>query len=245
MGGTLWVAASDGLRRYDGYRWERFDSSDGLPSDYVRCVCVLEDGTLWIGTDKGAGTFSEEEGFDFAGTLDRLAGPCVRRIVEDPLDGSVWFACDQWPNPTAKCGITRMQDGEFQTWTKEDGLPSNYVEDYFRASDGDRFALTDHGLAQLVDDRWIDPLGALPGAQETFWSMVETPQGNLVASSQGYIFVRQDGEWRSVPLRRSFAVPVRLTSTRAGEVLTSLPGTPFDVMRYRAGGFEPITEERR
>ena len=36
--GTLWVAASDGLRRYDGYRWERFDSSDGLPSDYVRCV---------------------------------------------------------------------------------------------------------------------------------------------------------------------------------------------------------------
>ncbi len=100
--GTLWVAASDGLRRYDGYRWERFDSSDGLPSDYVRCVCVLEDGTLWVGTDKGAGTFSEEEGFDFAGTLDRLAGPCVRRIVEDPLDGSLWFACDQWPNSAAK-----------------------------------------------------------------------------------------------------------------------------------------------
>ena len=55
--GTVWIAASDGLYRYDGYRWDRYTSAHGLPSDYVRSVRVTHDGELWVGTDRGAGVF--------------------------------------------------------------------------------------------------------------------------------------------------------------------------------------------
>jgi ligand-binding sensor domain-containing protein len=62
--GTVWIATSDGLVRYDGYRWERFGTQHGLPSDFVRCVHVGRDGRLWVGTDRGAGVF---DGATFGG----------------------------------------------------------------------------------------------------------------------------------------------------------------------------------
>ena len=34
--GTVWLATSDGLRRYDGYVWERFGTNAGLPSALTR-----------------------------------------------------------------------------------------------------------------------------------------------------------------------------------------------------------------
>ena len=105
--GTAWIAASDGLYRYDGYHWDRYTSAHGLPSDYVRSVLVTRDGKLWVGTDRGAGTFDGTT-FDPAGTQDHLAGPSVRRIVEDP-DGALWFCCDQWPPANVEAGLTRYR----------------------------------------------------------------------------------------------------------------------------------------
>ena len=37
--GTAWVAAEDGLRRFDGFEWERFGTNTGLAKHvYARCV---------------------------------------------------------------------------------------------------------------------------------------------------------------------------------------------------------------
>jgi ligand-binding sensor domain-containing protein len=84
---VAWFAVSDGLYRYDGYRWTRYTTEDGLPSGFVRTVSVTRDGSVWIGTDNGAGVFNGK-GFDRRGTEGRLAGPNVRRIVEGP-DGAL------------------------------------------------------------------------------------------------------------------------------------------------------------
>jgi len=148
--GTVWVAASNGLYRYDGYRWDRYTSTDGLPSDYVRSVRVTRDGKLWVGTDRGAVLFDGET-FDPRGSESHLAGPSVRRIIEDP-DGTVWFCCDQWPPADVPAGLTRLRDGTWQSWTTEDGLPSDYVSDVFsggRVELADRFE-TDGALDIVV-----------------------------------------------------------------------------------------------
>ncbi len=55
--GTAWVAAEDGLRRFDGFEWERFGTNAGLPSTFMRAVCVTTNGELWVGSDAGAGVF--------------------------------------------------------------------------------------------------------------------------------------------------------------------------------------------
>src|SRR4051812_25759907 len=44
--GRVWVAASDGAYRYDGYQWRHFTVGDGLPSDFARSVLVLRDGSI-------------------------------------------------------------------------------------------------------------------------------------------------------------------------------------------------------
>ena len=47
--GTTWLASSDGLYRYDGYRWKRFGIEHGLPTNYIRCATVTATGRLWVG----------------------------------------------------------------------------------------------------------------------------------------------------------------------------------------------------
>jgi signal transduction histidine kinase/ligand-binding sensor domain-containing protein len=48
--GAIWVAASDGLARFDGRRWRRYGADDGLPGGHVRDVHVAPDGTRWVRT---------------------------------------------------------------------------------------------------------------------------------------------------------------------------------------------------
>jgi ligand-binding sensor domain-containing protein len=51
--GFLWVGTSNGLFRYDGGRFRRFDAADGLQSSMIECLHVGPDGTFWVGTRAG------------------------------------------------------------------------------------------------------------------------------------------------------------------------------------------------
>ena len=181
--GVVWLAASDGLYRYDGYTWSRFSTEHGLPSNYVRCVLVADDGRLWVGTERGAGTF-EEERFVPADAASGLVDSSVRRIVEDG-DGTLWFCSDQWPDRTAPGGLRRLRDGMWKTFGEEDGLPSTFVTDLYRDSRGRGFVLTHGGLGQLDGDRVTNPVrdAGLPGHDQTIWTMFESPSQGVVAVS--------------------------------------------------------------
>ncbi len=123
--GTAWIATTNGLYRYDGYRWQQFTEKDGLPSRFIRSVLVTHDNTLWVGTDRGAGIYN---GTTFRTDLSELnlAGPSVRRMVEES-DGTIWFCCDPWKDDTISGGLTSKKDGVWTTYREADGLPSKYV----------------------------------------------------------------------------------------------------------------------
>src|ERR1043166_8369159 len=106
--GNVWLATDDGLRRYNGYNWQLFDTNSGLPSSFVRALLVTREGDLWVGTDKGAGVFDPRRNrYDTRGSEKNLAGPNIRQIAEDP-DGTLWFCCDQWPETGGKGGLTSL-----------------------------------------------------------------------------------------------------------------------------------------
>lgn len=51
--GYLWAGTEDGLYRYDGREFQRFDLRQGLPSTLVTRLLQTGDGTLWVGTFSG------------------------------------------------------------------------------------------------------------------------------------------------------------------------------------------------
>ncbi|UCE60564.1 MAG: PAS domain S-box protein [Phycisphaerales bacterium] len=237
--GNLWAATGDGLHSYDGYTWKRYSTEDGLPSDFVRCLTVANDGRVWIGTDAGIAVLNEPRRITPLPDAG-LAGPNVRRIVED-RDGTLWFCSDTWLNPNVSSGVASLRQGVWTTYTKDDGLPSDYVSDYFHDSQGRRFVLTDSGLAQWSGRGWVRPLEelGLDDHDEYFWSIVEVPSLGVLATTEYAFFILSDDRWtritNTVP---SFRHP-KVTATSDGE-LFALPESPEKVfLAWDETGFVP------
>src|SRR2546426_2867197 len=55
--GFLWLAAADGLYRFDGFHYHKITS---LPFGSARCVAFTRDGSLWCGDYEGAEPHSEQ-----------------------------------------------------------------------------------------------------------------------------------------------------------------------------------------
>lgn len=184
--GTAWIAASNGLYRYDGYAWQKFSTEHGLPSAMVRSVLRTSKGELWVGTDNGAGVFDGKT-FDRRGSDKGLSAPSVKKMAEDP-DGTLWFWCDQ----VDVGGLTSFRAGRWRAYHKQDGLPSEKVRAYFRDSKGRQFALTKEGIAQLSNDKWV--VADTPGCKggENPYAMSEDTEGVLAPCNEGVLRFRND-----------------------------------------------------
>jgi ligand-binding sensor domain-containing protein len=54
--GHLWVGTDgDGLFQFDGNRWERFDTANGLPTNRIRTLFIDRHGEMWIALTTGEG----------------------------------------------------------------------------------------------------------------------------------------------------------------------------------------------
>jgi hypothetical protein len=214
--GTAWIAAADGLYRYDGYRWDRFAKQLGLPSDFIRCVKVTRTGTLWIGSDHGAGIFDYRKGiYQTMGSEKGLPGPNVRRIFEDP-DGTLWFCCDRWPNPTQAGGLASLKDGSWRVFGQQDGFPTDHLVSYFRDSKGNQYATTSYGIFQKADEHWQSLRDSHYAAQDFTWQILEGPEGNLYAYAGEFLWIRDHDRWI-----KSTSLPGIMCLSRENELITT------------------------
>jgi signal transduction histidine kinase/ActR/RegA family two-component response regulator len=201
---TVWIAADDGLRRFDGYRWKKFGTNDGLPSSFLRAVMVNRQGKLWVGTDMGAGIFDAAASkYDPAGSATGLVNSNVREIDEAP-DGRVWFSCDQWPDFKGKPGgLSCLANGRWQSFGRTNGLPMDYVIGYFQDSTGRQFVLTSHGWAQWQDNAWAPPANPGYEVEDCVLQMAEAADGTLFAQGEKTLLILKNGRWEPDPKSQS------------------------------------------
>jgi signal transduction histidine kinase/ligand-binding sensor domain-containing protein len=165
-----------------GYARQTWVMENGLPQNTVQALLQTQDGFIWLGTEAGLVRF---DGIAFQ-TFDRnttpaLPGNDVRCLLETP-DGALWIGTSD--------GLAHWKDGAVTTFTSQDGLPTNRIENL--DSDGAGGILVNKAF-DFNNGRWAQHVLELPalqdGARAEF--QVASPDGMHARASKTVIEVRQ------------------------------------------------------
>jgi len=187
--GYLWVGGLNGLARFDGVRFVRFRSRDGLPSLQVLHLMEERSGRLWVGTEDAGVAVRENGNFRVFGKETGLGGDHVRGIVEDE-QGNVWVAHEG--------GLARWDGQRFThiALSEEKTKPLGCACVVVRSNSV--WALGgDWGLREWRDGKWR-PGPALPAKEGIrFEKLFMSRDGNLWARLSPSGLARLQGsEWR-------------------------------------------------
>ena len=126
--GTLWFGMSGGgLGCLKAGKLRQFRRSDGLSSDFVQCLHVESDGTLWVGTFAGLSRLKDGR-FTIITKKHGLPNDIICDIEDDGL-GNFWISSHGGLMRVSKTELNRCADGEVKqlnclTYGTSDGLPT-------------------------------------------------------------------------------------------------------------------------
>jgi ligand-binding sensor domain-containing protein/tRNA A-37 threonylcarbamoyl transferase component Bud32 len=148
-----WVGTTRGLARLDEtkQKWTTYFLPDGLPNEAISALMVDPDGTLWVGTGRGAATLKPNaQRFE---PVKPLQDTGVLGIVRDS-QGRTWFACDgglERYTPPAGNAL-----GQWQRYTQDDGLPSLSYYTAVGDADGNLYFGSDSGVVQVAGTKFTN-----------------------------------------------------------------------------------------
>jgi len=197
--GLMWVATSQGLTRYDGYRLRPIELAGDAASakhglGWVRAMAPSADGRMWIGTEF-LGLVAYDPVQDRVERHAEGAPQAPIRAVAEGRDGAVWVG-------TMGRGLYRYDPAtrqvEPQALTSH-GEPEARVLALQAGGDGTVWAGHWRGLARRVGNAWQDlPLPDLPDGVPVL-ALAEDAKGRLWLGTQdGHLGVVEQGRVRWV-----------------------------------------------
>ncbi|MDX1569574.1 MAG: diguanylate cyclase [Xanthomonadales bacterium] len=93
--GYIWASTQSGLARFDGVRFENFDvrNTPELMTNHLETLLVHSDGSLWIGSARGAVVMRDQRFVVALRSEQQGTGP-VQALAEHP-DGGVWLGAER------------------------------------------------------------------------------------------------------------------------------------------------------
>lgn len=136
----IWIG-SRGINKYENGRFTQYHTSEGLPSDIIRCIYQDNSGRLWVGTDAGVCYFKNGRFRSY----DDEYGFLKRNVfaIHEDRSGNLWFATDK--------GLVKLKDGRFTEYTSKDGLSHDRITALFEDRAGSLWIGAYHGLTRLKD----------------------------------------------------------------------------------------------
>ncbi|MBV9275369.1 MAG: hypothetical protein JO333_15840 [Verrucomicrobia bacterium] len=183
--GELWIGSYRSLYRRSAIgEFQRFDSKDGLPNDYLTALFLDHECTLWIGTDSH-GLFRLKNGqFScYPGSLE-LSQHYIYSMCET--------AHAFWIGTALGAYEIDKTSGDIKKFTDRDGLPGNQVYGITTDREDRVWAGTGNGLARLNDHACFEAASGELG-RHSIQSLMTDSHGMLWASGPG------GGLWRINP----------------------------------------------
>jgi PAS domain S-box-containing protein len=113
--GYLWVGTTDGLLRFDGISFERYQPEVGsLLATSVSALMAVPDGGLWVGFTRGGASFIKNGRVKNYSDPDGFPVSTVRCFARDPT-GTIWVA--------AVGGLARLEGQQWLRAYKDGNFP--------------------------------------------------------------------------------------------------------------------------
>jgi ligand-binding sensor domain-containing protein/signal transduction histidine kinase len=111
--GLLWIGTRNGLQTWDGKKFARFTTRDGLSNNHINVICQGAGNGMWIGTDSGLTRWHDGKFENLGNTNPRLK-VLVLSLYQD-TDDTLWIG-------TKRDGLLRWRDGKLQEFNRKSGL---------------------------------------------------------------------------------------------------------------------------
>jgi ligand-binding sensor domain-containing protein len=181
--GGMWIGSEkNGLAYFKNQQWTYYEKEDGLSNTEVQSLYLDESKGLLIGTSAGLfilkdGKIKQDESAN---------GLRVNRIRKDG-EGNIWLA-------TATGAFKQRNNGQWQIFSKNEGLLNNDIRDIYFDKEGSVWLATYRGgLNQLRQTKFIT-YGATEGLDvEAIGAIGELATNHyLVATTDGKLFSIKD-----------------------------------------------------
>lgn len=228
--GYIWVGTWDGLARFDGASFTRFDAgrTPGLVESSVTALCESPDRALWIGHGSGAVTRMNDGELTYYPAPPQRAGSKIQNLACDEA-GDVW-AC----NNTGQ--LIRVRD-EF-TLIPESG-PAGPIYFMAGAPDG-KLALVSRGKMSILDQGRLQAIEVRPDLEPFVRGVGSSRDGGWWLMVEGRLWKWRSGEWTefSRPLPTGSTLLFTLHELRDGRLAGATPDAGAWIIRPTETGAE-------
>lgn len=192
-GGALWAGTTGrGLLRFADGEVRVWDTSNGLPADWVLRLMADREGSVWFGCGVEELARISDRGLEVLPTSAGGSGEAVASLLED-REGNLWVG-------RFAGGLERLSALPFVPFSTAEGLEEPTVRAVLEDRDGVVWVGTaGGGLHRLENDRFV-AVGTDTGLEpHDVLALAESRDGRLwVGTGGGGVYVREGGHYRRV-----------------------------------------------
>ncbi len=180
--GNLWIASSkQGVMKVVVNSFSNITTQAKIESEVVNTTCIYHN-SLYIGTGEGIKILEDFKNPVENSLTEYIGSAKVRCIMKDEQE-NLWISTFDNSMGLVRYGI----DGTIQSFTIDDGMPSNEIRCTAISSDGKIIVGTNGGVALIKDNQIVKTFGYNDGIKN---SVIQ----NVAGGPNGEIYVGSDGD---------------------------------------------------